>query len=121
MLLRALLPLLASAALAIAAPTEKYHGVSLRVRTTDASTAPAVYSPAPVEINHLTSLHGVHASQISFDGIAPNVDINKVECRAYRDVEGLVPLGGPFTNEGPGEVGRGALVEVGSVICYVVE
>lgn len=122
-LLTAVLATLAAAAPAtnnLAARDDTYYGVSLRVRTTDAFTKPAVYGPAPIEINKLTSLGNVSASELSFDpSIAINVDIDQIECRAYKDAAGVIPGSAPFNVKTPAELSTN-LVEVGSVLCYVV-
>lgn len=114
------------ATLAAAAPSNPpntrratYHGVSLSLRITDAFTQPAEYEPAPVEINVLTNLGNTSASEIKFDGSSSNVDINSVECRAYKDAEGQIPGSAPFTLKSPAELSTN-LVEVGSVLCYIV-
>lgn len=114
------------AALAAAAPStsletrqSKYYGISLHVDTNPAGQ-PETASPAPIEINKLTSLGGVSASKLSFDtGVAINVDINSIECRAYKDADGVVPGSAPFTAKQPALLSTN-LVEVGSVLCYVV-
>ena len=135
------------ASLAAAAPAsekraKKYHGISLNGKTSDELTirssnnctsvdnltvnaapagSPPIYEPAPIEINKLTSLHKAEASELIFDsGVAINVDINKVECRAYKDVLGLVPGSAPFTNAQPAELST-SFVEIGSVLCYITE
>lgn len=123
-LLAGLLATLASAApsLHLTARQEDsvYHGVSLRIRTTDAFTQPPVYEPAPVEIAKLTSLGNVSCSEISLDpNIAINVPIKQVECRAYKDMDGVVPGSAKFNVDTPAELTTN-LVEIGSVLCYVV-
>lgn len=116
--------LAASASLVAAAPAvakrdSTYHGISLHVNTNPAGQ-PKTASPAPVEINVLTSLNGVSASELSFDmGVEINVDIATVECRAFKDAEGVVPGSAPFNYKTPAELSTN-LVEVGSVLCYVV-
>ena len=113
----------ALAALAAAAPTmekraPKYYGVSLYVNSAPASKPP-VHSPAPIEINKLTSLHGSKASELTFDkSVHAHVDINAVECRAYEDEAGIIPLTAGFTNKQPAKLGE-TPVAVGSVLCYI--
>ncbi|KAF2164482.1 hypothetical protein M409DRAFT_25360 [Zasmidium cellare ATCC 36951] len=116
------------AALASAAPTtsnlaardDTYYGVGLTIKTTDAFTQPPVYEPAPVEISVLTSLGNVSASEIKFDvPVASHVDVNQVECRAYKDDAGVVPGSAPFNAKTPAELSTN-LVTVASVLCYVV-
>lgn len=116
----------ALAALVVAAPTSlkrqsKYYGISINVNAVP-SGQPAVYEPAPVEINKLTSLgNNTSASELVFDhGVAINVDLDKVECRAYKDQDGVVPGSAPFTNARPAELSTN-LVAVGSILCYIVE
>nr|POE87551.1 hypothetical protein CFP56_30140 [Quercus suber] len=64
----------------------RYYGVSVNVNAA-AAGLPAVYEPAAVEINRLTSLgNNTQASELVLDhGVAINVDLSKVECRAYKD------------------------------------
>ncbi|CAK4031880.1 Hypothetical predicted protein [Lecanosticta acicola] len=116
----------AFAALAAAAPDaghaakrDTYYGIGLRVKITAAFTQPPEYSPAPVEINKLTSFGNTSCTEISFDsGVHPNVDVDSVECRAYKDEAGVIPGSAPFTNKQPAELGTN-LVEIGSVLCYI--
>ena len=98
-----------------------YHGISLHVDTNPPGE-PETASPAPVEIAVLTPFSsGVKASKLTFDtGVAINVDINYVECRAYKDAEGLEVLGGAFSLREPAVLSTTGVVEVGSVLCYVV-
>ena len=113
----------ALAALAAAAPTmggraPKYYGVSLYVNSAPASKPP-VRSPAPIEINKLTSLHRSKASELTFDkSVHAHVDLNAVECRAYEDEAGIVLLTAGFTNKQPAKLGE-TPVAVGSVLCYI--
>ena len=109
------------AALASAAPiAKKYYGISLNVNVSPAGQTP-VLEPAPIQINKLTSLHQAKASELRFDlGVHINVDINSVECRAYKDVAGTVPGSAPFTAKKPAYLSTN-LGEVGSVLCYITE
>lgn len=98
-----------------------YHGISLHVDTNPPGE-PETASPAPIEIAVLAPFSsGVKASKLTFDtGVAINVDINTVECRAYKDAEGLEVLSGPFDVREPAVLSQTGVVEVGSVLCYVV-
>lgn len=116
------------AALATAAPAtninardDTYYGIGISIRTTDAFTQPPVYEPSPVQLNVLTTLYKTSASEIKFDigATTSNVDVNSVECRAYKDAAGVVPGSAPFTAKTPAELSTN-LVEVGSVLCYIV-
>ena len=96
-----------------------YHGISLHINTNTIGE-PRTAEPAPVELDVLTVLTGVSASELSFDTtVAINVDISKVECRAFKDAEGLVPGSAPFNYKHAAELSTN-LVELGSVLCYVV-
>jgi hypothetical protein len=119
---------IAIAGLATAAPVIQsrdnttYYGVSLSIQTSSGMDPDKVSSPAAVEINNLTLLNGdagVSASEISFDGIASNVDINTVECRAYKDADGVQPGSAPFNATSPAYLSTN-LVTVGSILCYIV-
>lgn len=98
-----------------------FHGISLHVDTNPPGE-PETASPAPIEIAVLTPFSlGVQASKLTFDtGVAINVDINTVECRAYKDAEGLEVSSGPFSVREPAVLSQMGVVEVGSVLCYVV-
>ncbi|KAK4499516.1 hypothetical protein PRZ48_010031 [Zasmidium cellare] len=120
--LATILAAVASAAPAsnLAARDDTYYGIGLTIKTTDAFTQPPVYEPAPVEINKLTSLGNVSASEIKFDiPTASHVDVNQIECRAYKDAAGVVPGSAPFNAKTPAELSTN-LVEIGSVLCYIV-
>lgn len=77
---------LSSAAPATFKREEPYHFVSISVIDGGLSHNPPIASPAPCEINKLTPLgtNGVPATGLRFDGASANVDIDKVECRAYK-------------------------------------
>ncbi|EME85012.1 uncharacterized protein MYCFIDRAFT_173883 [Pseudocercospora fijiensis CIRAD86] len=93
--------LMSSSKLLDRAIEQRYHGISLHVNTNSNGTIPT-RSPAPVEINNLTSLSGITATALTFDQkIHINVDLDTVECRAFADDDGLIPAGGPFTNRQP--------------------
>lgn len=66
--------------------SDKYHFVSISVVDGGLSHNPPIASPAPCEINKLIPLgsNGVPATSLRFDGASANVDIDKVECRAYK-------------------------------------
>src|SRR6266536_3507481 len=106
--------LLAVAGLAAAAPAMRsggtYHGVSLEVQTSSGLDPNHVIEPAPIEINVLTACNGGNGqgcsvSKISIDPrIAINVDINSVECRAYKDFEGQEPGSAPFSVKSPAQI-----------------
>jgi len=111
-------------AIASAAPVEKretYHGVSLYVHQLNTFTGVVYQGPASAEIAKLTKLGGEAMFKLSFDkGVAVNVDINSVECQAYKDTDGVEPIGGPITAEQP--VVYSAPEEpvvIRSILCYV--
>ncbi|KAK4616127.1 Ecp59-1 [Fulvia fulva] len=114
---------LALAALSTATPLsrrDQYYGVSLAVNTNPAGQ-PETASPAPIELNVLTSLGGVSASKLTIDpNIGPfgGLDINSIECRAYKDAAGVVPGSKAFHVNEPAVLSTN-VVEVGSVLCYV--
>lgn len=43
-----------------------------------------------------------------------------MECRAYKDANGLQPASAPFDVESPALLSTN-LVDIGSMVCYVVE
>lgn len=92
-----------------------YHGVFIYTNT-------APHEPVPVEIYKLTSLgNEIYATELIFDhNVAINVDINSVECRAYRDEAGVMPGSAPFTNRQPAKLSTN-LVHIQSIICYITE
>ncbi|KAH9822094.1 extracellular protein 59-1 [Teratosphaeria destructans] len=119
---------IALATLAFAAPTSlqnkrdtRYHGVSINVNAAPLGQTP-VLEPAPCEINVLTSLgNNTQASELIFDrGVAVNVNLASVECRAYKDNAGLIPGSAPFTNASKAVLST-EVVTVGSILCYVTE
>lgn len=59
--------------------------------------------------------------KLSFDtGVAINVDVNSVQCRAYTDTAGTQPLGQAFSAEQAAVYSTPEKpVMVGSVLCYV--
>lgn len=63
---------------------------------------------------------GVTASELAFDTVSVNVDYRKVECRAFKDADGVVPLGAPFNYKTPMVFSTPEVVDVGSYLCYVV-
>jgi hypothetical protein len=60
---------------------------------------------------------GCHDSVKHFQS---NVDENAVECRGYKDFEGLVPGSAPFSVAKPADVSTN-LGMVASLLCYFVE
>lgn len=96
---------------------QPYYGISLHINTNDRDTAPT-RSPAPVQINSLTSLSDIMATAITFDRkLHINVEPNDVECRAFEDSQGVIPIGGPITSRRPARFNH--KTSLGSVICYI--
>jgi hypothetical protein len=80
---------LASAALAAAAPTKRTGTpqVTLNINKNPLTAPKQNLEQVDVVIGELTSLNQVHASEISFAfGGAIEVDVDTVQCRAYKDV-----------------------------------
>lgn len=97
-----------------------YHGISLFF-ITDIPKHPYMRSPAPVEINKLTNVSGASASVVAFDqGVSPNVDNHKVECRVFKDAQGVVPAGKPINYKTPLFLSGSETVPISSILCYVV-
>lgn len=118
----------------------KYYGISLNLNEKPINEQP-VYGRAPTELNKLATYSDV-VSQIIFDAgyvksctdvvdlyadadrhdsAAVNVDANNVECQAYSDADGVIPLGPSFTNAQPALFAAAGepLVQVNAVLCYV--
>ena len=115
--------LAASASLVAAAPTKRdstYHGISININAAPSGQTP-IYEPAPCELNVLTVLgDSTSASELIFDvGVESNVDIATIECRAFKDQEGVTPGSAPFNYKSPAELSTN-LVTVGSILCYEV-
>jgi hypothetical protein len=125
-----ILPTLLITSLATAVPTPQpratYHGISIGVVVSSDMEPSKIIEPSPVEINKLTPCHddannGCSVSQLIVQkDTANNVDENAVECRGYKDFEGLVPGSAPFSVAKPADVSTN-LGTVGSFLCYVVE
>lgn len=98
----------------------KYYGVGLEfeMHFPSPDNRP-YYEPSPVEINQLTQINATGVYSISLDKTASNVNIDQVECRAYKDADGVVPGSAPFSKAHPALVSTTG-VEIGSVLCYIV-
>jgi hypothetical protein len=102
-----------------------YYGVSIGVITSDGLDPTKVLEPAPVEINKLTPCHGGNNEGCSVselivqNGTASNVDIDSIECRAYKDFAGVVPGSAPFNVSHPALVSTN-LATISSILCYIV-
>ena len=79
-----------------------------------------------MEINTLTPCYGDDGNGCSVSalildpGVAINIDIEAVECRAYKDFAGVVPGSAPFNVSVEADISTN-LATVGAVLCYVVE
>jgi hypothetical protein len=111
----------AFAILAAATPIKRdtYYGVGVEFQLKFADGTP-YYEPSPIEINQLTQINATGVYQISLDKTASNVDIDQVECRAYKDAAGVVPGSAPFTKANPALLSTTG-VTVGSILCYITE
>ncbi|KAI9709689.1 MAG: hypothetical protein M1820_003091 [Bogoriella megaspora] len=115
------------AAAASAAPTtvkrQQYYGISLSFH--QEVNGEVIAEPAPVEINTLTRIYDATAFEIVFDGSYSGLteaQFNAVECRAYKDAEGLVPGSATFSAKNPAELATpNNPVEINAVLCYVTE
>ena len=113
-------------ALPILQPRETYHGISIGVVVSPGMDPSKVIEPAPVEINKLTPCHGnvdegCSVSQLIVQkGTASNVDEDAVECRGYKDFEGVVPGSAPFSVGKTADVSTN-LATISSILCYIVE
>lgn len=94
-----------------------YYGVGLEFQLRFPDGTP-YYEPSPVELNQLTQVPVSGLYQISLDPKASNVDVDAVECRAYRDAAGVVPGSAPFSREHPALISTTG-GSVASVLCYV--
>ncbi|TVY57289.1 hypothetical protein LCER1_G004203, partial [Lachnellula cervina] len=82
--------------------------------------------PITATLNQLTLLNAgqpLSASSIAFSNStsapASTININSVQCRAYKDAEGVVPGSAPFNSTAPALLSTN-IVSVSSVLCYVV-
>ncbi|TVY31388.1 hypothetical protein LOCC1_G008685, partial [Lachnellula occidentalis] len=80
--------------------------------------------PITATLDHLTLLNNgqaLSASSIAFSNAtsSPDIDISSVECRAYKDAEGVQP-GSAVFNATEKALLSTNLVDVSSVLCYVV-
>lgn len=119
------------AALATAAPhmiqlsqrqsNSTYYGVSIIAQVTSGLVSPAEFQLIPAPLNTLINANDISCSSLFIaNGSAINVDIDSVECRAYKDVAGVEPGSAPFTLASPAFLTTN-LVEVGSILCYATE
>ncbi|KAF1819040.1 uncharacterized protein K489DRAFT_412976 [Dissoconium aciculare CBS 342.82] len=102
---------------------DTYHGIDIMIRG-GTPPGPEYIQQLRVELNQLTSIDHDDVFEISFnqdDSTASNIaDINKVECRAYKDAAGVVSAGAPFTKAKPTHISDyGATVS--SVLCYTID
>lgn len=104
-------------ALPLSPPTNTnttYHGLSLNANVAN-TFSPAIYEPIPIEIAVLTTTVNLSCSELIFDdGVAINVDLSKVQCRAYMKTDGTVPASAVFEEGMPAMLSTD-LVGVGSV------
>jgi hypothetical protein len=109
----------AFALLASATPIKRdtYYGVGVQFQKKFADGTP-YYEPSPIEMNKLTQINTDGVYQISLDKQASNLDVNSIECRAYKDADGVVPGSAPFTKANPALLSTNG-VHVGSILCYV--
>lgn len=98
------------------------HSVTLNVIVGALSQNPPVSTQASVEINVLTPLgdDGISATSLELSEAGhTNVDITKVECRAFMDAAGQKPGSAPFNYKTRANLATHK-VTVGSVLCYLV-
>ncbi|KAK4501247.1 hypothetical protein PRZ48_007054 [Zasmidium cellare] len=98
-------------------PPSKYYGISLNINMKPIGEQPE-YGRAPVELNFLAQ-YTIKASEIIFDqGVHVNLELATVLCQAYSDVDGVVPLGKPFSASKSLYLAQEP-IQLGSVLCYV--
>lgn len=103
-----------------------YYGVSVNADVSSGLDTQKVTEPIPIQLNTLTTCHGstsegCSVSQLSLDAnVHPNVDINAVECRAYKDFAGTQPGSAPFNVSRPAYISTN-LATISSILCYIVE
>jgi hypothetical protein len=121
--------ILAAASAVSAAPRmrtrSQYYGVSIGVITSAGLDPNKVLEPAPVEINNLTPCYGDNGQGCSVselivqNGTASGVNIEQIECRGYKDFDGVVPGSAPFNVTNPALVSTN-LATISSILCYIV-
>lgn len=116
---------IAFVALTTAAPASKrnvqgYFGCNLNFNTASGLSNTTNIVGYPIEIGELTTFD-ISASSIAIDdGVNSQLDLNTIECRAFKDDAGMEPGSAPFTLASPAELSTN-LVEVASVLCYILE
>jgi hypothetical protein len=115
-----LTPLLALASFTTAAPSILPHTIVLTFEKNlgDMRSSPT-RSDVSIQVNKLTLLGGIQASTIYITSATPDLDINRIECRTYKDAEGFAIGSAPFTVKNPARLSTN-VVDVTSVLCYVV-
>jgi hypothetical protein len=107
-------------------PQDTYYGVSINVIISPGLDANKTFEPAPVQLNTITACGDsddpCSASELILDpDVATNgLDINTIECRAYKDFDGTLPGSAPFNITSPALLSTN-LVTISSFLCYVVE
>ncbi|PMD43302.1 hypothetical protein L207DRAFT_631420 [Hyaloscypha variabilis F] len=103
------------------------HTLSILIQTSSGLDPVHITIPLQVPLYHLTRCslppsHLCSASKLTIDPLSSptNVDLNAVECRAYKDAEGMLPGSAAFTVGKPALLSTN-LVDVGSMICYIIE
>jgi hypothetical protein len=117
---------IASLAAAIPMPRDiYYYGVSINVTTSSGMDPNKTSEAIPVQLNTLVACgypdDPCSASALILDpNVAVNVDINTIECRAYRDFAGTQPGSAPFNVTEYARLSTN-LATVSTFLCYVVE
>lgn len=100
-----------------------YHGLAIDINTAPGMSPANWTGPNLVPIATLTVFPNapVSASALRIDNeTASNLVLADVECRAYRDTEGVQPGSAPFTLQQEALLSTN-LGSVSSVLCYVTE
>jgi hypothetical protein len=127
-IITALLASMATLTLSAPVPRDTYYGVSINAVVSPGLSPQKVEEPIPVQINTLTPCYGssdqstgCSVSALILDpSVAINVDINAVECRAYKDFAGTVPGSAPFNVSREADISTN-LDTISSILCYIVE
>ena len=102
----------------------QYYGVSIGIIVSPGLSPNKTLEPAPVPINVLTACYGTASQDVGCsvselivqNGTASGVDIEMVECRAYKDFAGVVPGSAAFNVNSPALVSTN-LATVSSLLC----
>lgn len=101
-----------------------YYGVSIAVVVSSGLEPNKVIEPMPVEINKYTLCDGDNGCSVSElmiqnDTATGGLDVDSIECRAYKDTAGVIPGSAVFNATRPALISTN-LATISGVLCYIV-